>query len=321
MVTINPADCPPDLVYMGIVNGRREVMCRFPHRELPWETFANVHADDSVSDLVPLVEARPVARDDLAIENRVAAMLSETVEASWHKRAALILDAVVEHLNGRGGLGIDTREPLERALRDREAAVARAERAEARVRQIESRPWTIALDDKASPVMLPAVTRDEVTSALRAVDRAAEKVGDTSKYGDLADAVLALVSGSDRAVHVVRESDIVAVKVERVPRPNGSHRWDSCDGSGSAVPDGDGAADNARKMVDLRAKGLVSALAVRRAIEAEQAVDPVEAKAKELYGAYHGQHPAVPWPSLNSVGREKFTRLARHVLGQEAGDE
>ena len=54
---INPADCPPDHVYMGTVNGKREVMCRFPGRELPWETFANVHADDSVSDLVPLVEA------------------------------------------------------------------------------------------------------------------------------------------------------------------------------------------------------------------------------------------------------------------------
>ncbi|MDV6299972.1 hypothetical protein R3P82_12715 [Dietzia maris] len=57
----NPADCAPDRVYMGTVNGKREVMRRVPGRELPWETFANVHADASVSDLVPLVETHTAA--------------------------------------------------------------------------------------------------------------------------------------------------------------------------------------------------------------------------------------------------------------------
>ena len=51
-------------------------------------------------------------------------------------------------------------------------------------------------------------------------------------------------------------------------------------------------------------------------IEAEQAVDPVQEKARELWEAGAANH--LPLGEQPANVRKAFNRLARHVLGQEA---
>lgn len=53
-------------------------------------------------------------------------------------------------------------------------------------------------------------------------------------------------------------------------------------------------------------------------VQAEQAVDPVEAKAEELMRVLAPETEDRTWGILTEPAREDFRRLARHVLGQEA---
>ena len=151
-----------------------------------------------------------------------------------------------------------------------------------------------------------AVSEADIEKAVRSV--AVNPIWEAAAR-EIIDAVWALHEGTDRAVYVVRESDLP--EVERDEDGN----WIR----GDVLVYGRSAElEMVRQHVASALETVADCEAVARAIEAEQSVDPVEEKADELYGAYHGQYPAVPWPSLNSVGREKFTRLAAHVLGQGA---
>lgn len=169
-----------------------------------------------------------------------------------------------------------TQNPLER---ERDAAVARAEAAEKRLRQLEARPWTIALDDKASPVFMPAVTRDEIATVLERTDSDTSH-GDEVTYTDMADAVLALVSGTDPAVFVVRESDL-PTDVNR----SDDGRWfvgDEYAGHENSFPE----AKRSQRNVALAMAAKHEAVA--RAIEAEQAVDPAEELTDNLADILYG---------------------------------
>ena len=125
----------------------------------------------------------------------------------------------------------------------------------------------------------------------------------------IADEVCALLSGSDPAVHVVRESDIEAVKVERR-----GGKW-VADGEAVASVGDDPA--RVRRPIAPYLEWAVMAEAVSRAIEAEQAVDPVEAKARELYEVGNPGTVGM-WESIHEAFKDGYRRIARHVLGLEA---
>lgn len=184
---------------------------------------------------------RPITRDDLPDEGTLAVMMRAIFDGYIVESGEVLLpgsalrrflDAMVGYLNDHGGLGIDTREPLERTLRKRDEWRARAEAAEART----------------------AVTREEVEKAITVGVR-----GTTD--GDLIDQDASIPSG-----------ECVRLAVDA-----------TCDLFG---------------------------------IEAEQAVDPVEAKARELAKAggidFDEQDPEIV---------EMLLGIARHVLGKETDDE
>ena len=56
-------------------------------------------------------------------------------------------------------------------------------------------------------------------------------------------------------------------------------------------------------------------------VEAGQAVDPVETKARELHEVAQGDGPFIVWEALNDPERARYRRMAAHILEQEAGDE
>ena len=67
---INPADCPPDRVYMGTYRTKRLAMQRLDNDSEPWRLITEYlgkrwASDADVSGLVPLVEAGPITRDEL----------------------------------------------------------------------------------------------------------------------------------------------------------------------------------------------------------------------------------------------------------------
>ena len=114
-------------------------------------------------------------------------------------------------------------------------------------------------------------------------------------------------SNADPAVYVVRESDIAAVEVAHDERG-----WHARGATWSREPTAEGVRDGAKRY--LRDVAQYEALA--RAIEAEQAVDPVEAKAIELHQVAYGGRIGFGHATLNA--QEMFRSLARYVLGQEA---
>ncbi|MDO5535462.1 MAG: hypothetical protein Q4F65_12545 [Propionibacteriaceae bacterium] len=116
MVT-DPSTCKPDEVWAGrvyddLVGGREVVLVRWAARAtLPWCAMGGGYvnaavADDDVTLLHRLVPARDVTRDDLPGR-------SEATSAYQHGGVAGVLDAVVEHINSRGGLPAARPRPTE----------------------------------------------------------------------------------------------------------------------------------------------------------------------------------------------------------------
>lgn len=78
----------------------------------------------------PMVAARPVSPEERGelwarIRDELRGVYPSTTDHDHRKldlAASASADTAVEYLNDRGGLGIDTREPLERALRERDEA-------------------------------------------------------------------------------------------------------------------------------------------------------------------------------------------------------
>lgn len=102
---IDPSTCPPDQPYMGTVWGKRQAVQRLDPRDTvrPWMALGEWARDSDVSDLVPLVEARPITRDDLPSEDEAVNTLVST-PGHFGGGVDAVLDLVVERLNARGGV-------------------------------------------------------------------------------------------------------------------------------------------------------------------------------------------------------------------------
>ena len=145
----------------------------------------------------------------------------------------------------------------------------------------------------------PAVSRDDIEKA----------VHDWVITDELVDAVWSLVSGSDPAVHVVRESDLPTARVDGdyyvVASAKGDYKWPQ-----------HGPSWWAGRAQDALAKAARYTALARLAADREATVDPVEEKARELAKA-----GGVDFDEQEPDGVEMLLSMARHVLGQEAGDE
>lgn len=122
------------------------------------------------------------------------------------------------------------------------------------------------------------------------------------------DAVWALLSGADPAVHVVRESDVAAVEVTY-----GGRGWEA-----RGLGYGDSDAKTMRSHVRRHLKDAAGCEAVARAIEAGADVDPVEAKARELADVMNQAiaDERIEWHQAPAAVDALASRLAAHVLGQ-----
>ena len=147
----------------------------------------------------------------------------------------------------------------------------------------------------------PAVTKAEIEQAIRETE-----VMDHRRFAEFAArAVFDLVSGDDPAVFVVRESQIAAVEVGQ----NEDGRWCA---EGDFWPDvADIDVGALRRHASASLADLVAYEAVARAIEAEQAADPLLDKALEFAAL-------ADW-ELTDREAELLHTVAAHVLGQEAG--
>lgn len=146
-----------------------------------------------------------------------------------------------------------------RAERERDAAVARAEQAE--------RPAS-------------AVSRADVERLVhRYIDGGFDELH-ASRVKSTTDAFMALLSGSDPAVHVVRESDLPTVS-----RGEDEHWRDE---SGKYVVWGTHTLESARANVKIQLRHAAEFEAVARAIEAEQADDPAEEQTDALADILYG---------------------------------
>lgn len=198
-------------------------------------------------------------------------------------------------------------ERAEQAERDRDEWKARATLAEQ-----ECENWRVTAINRAAP----AVSRADIEKAI--LPHILYPANGTQ---DLIDDVHALVSGDDPAVYVVRESDLPEVSWTSDGWTDGTrHGWE-------------GTSETAMECVETHLEWVRFYLAASRAIEAEQAVDPVELLAGQIEDATRQAVREV----IDALGKSVDTQavedsilatvgddaqwLARHVLGQEAGDE
>ena len=399
--TINPADCDRVTVYAGECRNFQDtewITFNSGRRRSPDARDGNTwlidvaHGsfwmrDDQVRDLVRLVPARPITRNDLP------GVHWPGIHGDGERAGAeMMLDAVVEHLNANGGVppspdstyGIPCEDyayvdwpatcAAEKAAADRAEAdrdrwrraheivegerdqarrerdeweekyldtdealhQARTERDEAEQRYRDTAKalaewhgrWVEVERDRdewkaraeaaeaacegfkeyiarfCKPNSNPAVTREDVEKAVH---------GSGGGFFDarldaITDAVWSLVSGDDPAVLVVRESDVAAVEVQPI---NGGKGW-LADGSLVNMCESPTESE-AQEAVDHAFALLVGALAAARAIEAGQAADPVEDKAREFAAL-------IDW-ELTDREAELLHTVAKHVIGQEANDE
>ena len=156
----------------------------------------------------------------------------------------------------------------------------------------------------------PAVTRDDIEKAIRYefLDWEGQMEARISRA---VNQTWNLVSGADPAVHVVRESDLPAARVDGddylVKDPKGDYRWPKHGASWWE----DRAQDALTKAARFTA---LARLAAREAV-----VGPVEAQARELWEATReGGAPVAAWADAHEDAQAQFRVLARHVLGQEA---
>lgn len=153
---------------------------------------------------------------------------------------------------------------------------------------------------KARAEKAPAVSRANVERVVhRYIDGGFDELH-ISRVKSATDAFMALLSGDDPTVFVVRESDISAVEVKRDTEGDWWTENHGC-GEGATV-------DGMRKMAEILIRDAIEYEAIARAIEAEQAADPIEEKAAEFYDLA-GRVGDDIWAACRNI--------AAHVLGQE----
>ena len=200
---------------------------------------------------------------------------------------------------------LNTDEELHRTRLDRDAAIARAD-------QLRDER-----DDAVQSCMAVGRERDEWKALAEKAHADWEDIAE--EFADFRVEVVAEAvkhreshpheSNADPAVYAVRESDIAAVEVAHDERG-----WHARGATWSREPTAEGVRDGAKRY--LRDVAQYEALA--RAIEAEQAVDPVEAKARELWETGSGMSVHIEFDDIAPDHRGEYLRLARHLLGQEA---
>ena len=163
-----------------------------------------------------------------------------------------------------------------------------------------------AAEDARESNPAPAVTRDDIGNALMRVG-VSNGVETHTEVSVGTDAVWALVSGADPAVYVIRESDLPTVQQDEDGEWYPGDRWDLADDRFIDV-------EGALEKMHLYA-------AIARAIEAEQAADPVEALADDFAQALAGdENIGGSWSMDPAAWRDIARALARRahdVLGQE----
>ncbi|MFN3600525.1 MAG: hypothetical protein ACK4UY_03945 [Dietzia sp.] len=184
-------------------------------------------------NLVHLVPARPVTPDDVATVQRVAHVLRDTVAVDWEKRAALILAAVAEQLNARGGYPNltywtirDGQIVTDATADDAECELARVKRelAEAlgRAKGAES-PGEVLLSAKREmearvaemeAATAPALSRADIEKAIRSAMVASGATWDRRTHRYLVDAVQELI----QAGHAVDPVEELAAQIESSAR-------------------------------------------------------------------------------------------------------
>lgn len=183
---------------------------------------------------------------------------------AMHAEAVRGRDRVCEVAAARAGR-------IARLIAARDEANARADAAEAKVRELERERenWRITAINRAAP----AATRADIEKAVRVV-LCGNPDALSVRALAVTDAVLALVSGTDPAVYVVRESDLPEVQQDE----DGFWR----DKDGVYLVGRAHTAESARANVLIQLRRAAEFEAVARAIEAEQAVDPIEEQTDSL---------------------------------------
>ena len=171
--------------------------------------------------------------------------------------------------------------------------VERAEQAERELGELRSKVNAWGREHSA-----PALSRADIEKVV------AEWVDDAP---EIVNEVWALVSGADPAVYVIRESDLPTVQQDEDGEWYPGDRWDLADDRFIDV-------EGALEKMHLYA-------AIARAIEAEQAADPVEALADDFAQALAGdENIGGSWSMDPAAWRDIARALARRahdVLGQE----
>ncbi|WP_010540395.1 hypothetical protein [Dietzia alimentaria] len=204
-------------------------------------------------------------------------------------------------------------------------ANGRADRAEAKVRELEKAKVDLTARARVAEMRQPgsAPSRDEIWDVIR---DCLNVWGITDRsVGQMADSVLALVSGADPAVYVVRESHIHALT-----DPEDARDFALADGQWEFRDPTDSDLDHAWDEIESDLRYLI-AVRRARAIEAEATVDPVEELAAELDAAVHGALDSIAdmikkitggAVDLNLVDElmpgvaDESRRVARQVLAQ-----
>ena len=200
----------------------------------------------------------------------------------------------------------DNADRASKAERERDAAVERAEQAEnardtaaTRAAQLEKEvgKWRTSTESAHSDFLQAAHERDEWKARAEAAEKRTAPL--------------------DPVVLVVGESDLEACQVRRRPESSpygGAGSWEAADqtwlySEGVTV-------ETLDEEIEVNLRGVIQALAVRRAIEAEAVVDPVEAKARKI-----AKGVGWSWDGLDGEYVEILRSVARFVIGQETSSD
>ena len=391
-MSTNPAECDRTTVYAGECRNFADTeWIRFDsgRRRSPDARDGNTWlidvahgsfwmSDDKVRNLVPLVPAadRQWTRDDLPYYDEIpsvyAAMQApqpgKPRPCSEAQVASDTLDAVVEYLNAHhpkpepdhkvpwktAALNWEIR--ADRAERERDAAVARAEQAEKRhtwpkvtptghtyveprtyeaLRHEHDNAAQAAVESWAADECPPEPTWEMVGSAHREVERLQRERDEWKARAEAAEREASTWRTSTESAHsdflqAAHDRDEWKARAENLEREFAEFKGNANRLNFPAVT----RADIDRALIDVTSNAMnyptpsqmlgkdtgplrrkcVDAMCDLLGIEAEQVVDPVESKARELYRAVM---PDARWETV----ADEYRRIAAHVIEQETDHE
>lgn len=272
----------------------------------------NAHHPKPEQTMVPARPVSPEERGELwaRIRDELRGVYSSTTDQDHRKldlAASASADTAVEYLNDRGGLGIDAREPLERALRERDEALRKKGEAFDRAVRAERE-------------------RDAAVARAEAAEREASEA--SKEYCDLYDQTVRDISRRRYEFEQASIEQIAAVLEESDRDHGGGATFKEMAGDvvaslGYRQTDAVSRADVEKalgrqlngEVWDVTFPKVVDEMCDLFGVEAEQAVDPIEDAAVAAFKA--------AWHRADEEGDEgnrvrRGIRAARDVLGQEA---